>query len=311
MKAPLSFLILSSLALAQAEGPWLGTLEVPGAKLRLVLNLQKDGAGYKSTLDSIDQGAKGIPVDFTAVTDGNVSFDVEALKVNFKGKLSADGQTIAGTFTQAGNSFPLELKKTTPQALESLNRKGRPLTPEERSKLVAQLETGRDKLAAAIKGLSEPQLKWKQAPERWSVLEITEHLALIEPFMFGLASKRMMTIPQKPELESRTAEQMAAEDKKAFDGYLDRSQKAQAPEPAKPTGRFATGDAAYAAFDKSRTVTIDFVKTTDGDLRSHGMPLFGGVMTDAYQLIVMVAAHTERHLLQLQEVKADTGFPKQ
>jgi hypothetical protein len=297
--------------LAQVEGPWLGTLEVPGAKLRLVLNLQKDGAGFKSTLDSIDQGAKGIPVDFTAVTDGNVSFDVEALKVNYKGKLSADGQTIAGTFTQAGNSFPLELKKTTPQALEALNKKGRPLTPEERSKLVAQLETGRDKLAAAIKGLSESQLKWKQSPERWSVLEITEHLALIEPFMVGLASKRMMTIPQKPELEARTAEQLAAEDKKAFDGYLDRSTKTQAPEPAKPTGRFATGEAAYAAFDKVRTATIDYVKTTDGDLRSHGMPLFQGVMTDAYQLIVMTAAHTERHLLQLQEVKADPGFPKQ
>ncbi len=135
MKALLSFLLLSSFALAQVEGPWLGTLEVPNAKLRLVLHLQKDGAGYKSTLDSIDQGAKGIPVDFTAVTDGNVSFDVEALKVNFKGKLSADGQTISGTFTQAGNSFPLELKKTTLQALEALNKKGRPLTPEERSKL--------------------------------------------------------------------------------------------------------------------------------------------------------------------------------
>ncbi len=162
-----------------------------------------------------------------------------------------------------------------------------------------------------MKGLSEPQLKWKQAPERWSVLEITEHLALIEPFMFGLASKRMMAIPQKPELEARSPDQMAAEDKKMFDGYLDRSTKAQAPEPAKPTGRFATGAEAYAAFDKARAATIDFVKTTDGDLRSHGMPLFAGVMTDAYQLIVMIAAHSERHLLQLQEVKSDAGFPKQ
>lgn len=311
MRTILSLFALSCFAAAQVEGPWLGTLEVPGAKLRLVLNLLKDGAGYKSTLDSLDQGAKGISVDFTSFADGNLTFDVERLKVNYKGKLSADGQTIAGTFTQAGNSFPLELKKTSSEAIQAMNRKGRPLTSEERAKLVAQLETSRDKLKAALAGLSDAQLKWKEAPERWSVIEITEHLALLEPMLLDLCSKRVMATMSRQELEARSAEQLAAEDKKTFEGYLDRSKKGNAPEPAKPTGRYPAAADAYAAFEKARAATIDYAKTTTGDLRSHGAPLFGGTMTDAYQVLVMTAAHTERHLLQLAEVKAAAGFPKQ
>lgn len=311
MKSLLSFLLLSLCGLAQVEGPWIGTLEVPNAKLRIVWHIARDGAGYKSTMDSLDQGAKGIPVDFTTVTEDAVSFDIQKLQANYKGKLSADGQSMTGTFTQAGNSFPLEFKKTTLQALEAMNKKGRPLTADERSKLVGQLEASRDKLKAAMAGLSEAQLKWKQAPERWSVLEIAEHLVLTEPFLFDLASKRMMTIPQKPELEARSAEQLAAEDKKMFEGYQDRTNKAQAVEQAKPKARFTTGPAAYEAFEKMRARTIEYVKTTDGDLRSHGMPMMGGAMADAYQMIMMLAAHTERHLLQLQEVKSDASFPKQ
>jgi hypothetical protein len=119
-----------------------------------------------------------------------------------------------------------------------------------------------------------------------------------------------MATMSKAELESRSAEQMAAEDQKAFDGYLDRSNKAQAPEPAKPTGRFATSAEALSAFEKARAGTIEYVKTTGADMRSHGAPLFGGVMTDAYQMLVMIAAHTERHLLQLNEVKAAAGYPQ-
>lgn len=311
MKSLLSFLLLSACAFAQLEGPWIGILKLPNAQLRLVWNLAKDGAGYKSTLDSLDQGARGIPADFTTVNENGVSFGMQKLQADYKGKLSAGGQSMTGTFTQAGNSFPLEFKKTTLQALEALYKKGRPLTADERSRLVAQLENSRDKLKAALAGLSQAQLKWKPAPERWSVLEIVEHLVLTEPFLFDLASKRMMSIPQKPELEARSAEQLAAEDKKMFEGYLDRSNKAQAIEPARPTGRFPDGAAAYEAFEKMRARTIDYVKTTDGDLRSHGMPMMGGVMADAYQMIMMLAAHTERHLLQLQEVRADANFPKQ
>ncbi len=311
MKSLLSLLLLSACGFAQVEGSWIGTLEVPNARLRLVWNIARDGAGYKSTLDSLDQGAKGIPVDFTSAAEGAVSFDIQKLQATYKGKLSADGQSMTGTFTQAGNSFPLEFKRTTLQALEALNKKGRPLTADERSRLVDQLETSRDKLKAAMAGLSETQLKWKQAPERWSVLEIAEHLVLTEPFLFDLASKRMMTVPQKAELAARTAGQLAAEDKKMFEGYLDRTNKAQAVEPARPKGRFPTGPSAYEAFEKLRAQTIEYVKTTDGDLRSHGMPMMGGAMADAYQMIVMLAAHTERHLLQLQEVKSDAGFPKQ
>jgi hypothetical protein len=111
MKSLFSFLLLSALGFAQVEGPWTGTLKLPTAKLRSVWHLARDGA-----------------VDFTTVTQDAVSIDIQKLQANDKGRLSADGQSMTGTFTQAGNSFPHEFKKTTLQAHAALHKNGRPLT---------------------------------------------------------------------------------------------------------------------------------------------------------------------------------------
>jgi hypothetical protein len=64
------------------------------------------------------------------------------------------------------------------------------------------------------------------------------------------------------------------------------------------------------AFNGSRDSLITYVQTTKDDLRGHiaAMP-FGKV--DAYQLVLMISAHTNRHTQQLNEVKADPNFPKQ
>ncbi len=52
-------------------GQWHGLLEIPGSPLHLVINIEKSDSEYVSTLDSPDQGAKGIPVDSTTFADGN------------------------------------------------------------------------------------------------------------------------------------------------------------------------------------------------------------------------------------------------
>jgi fermentation-respiration switch protein FrsA (DUF1100 family) len=82
------------------QGSWNGTLHAGGAKLRLVFHIEENNGACAATMDSPDQGAKGIPV--TAVTvDGNaVTLKISSLAMTYTGTLAGD--TITGTFTQGG-----------------------------------------------------------------------------------------------------------------------------------------------------------------------------------------------------------------
>ena len=101
-------LFTAAVSLAQdITGDWNGTLSVNGSELRLVLHITKNPDGkLKSTLDSIDQNAKGIPVTSTMLKDSSFSLKIEAASATYEGRLSADAKEIAGTWTQ-GAGLPL------------------------------------------------------------------------------------------------------------------------------------------------------------------------------------------------------------
>lgn len=91
-------------------GSWLGTLDA-GVKLRIVFHIERSADGkFSTTLDSPDQGAKGIRVDETTFADNSLRLTIKSLSGSFEGKL-ADGE-INGKWTQAGASLPLVLKRT-------------------------------------------------------------------------------------------------------------------------------------------------------------------------------------------------------
>src|SRR5262249_34274780 len=94
------------------EGFWLGTLKVAGTELRLVATIAKkmDGS-YTGTMDSPDQGAKGLPIDTVLFKDGELRLEMKGIKGSFVGKLSADGAEVAGKWTQAGETLPLTFKR--------------------------------------------------------------------------------------------------------------------------------------------------------------------------------------------------------
>ncbi|MGH9916458.1 MAG: DinB family protein, partial [Pyrinomonadaceae bacterium] len=91
----------------------------------------------------------------------------------------------------------------------------------------------------------------------------------------------------------------------------DRSKKAQAPEPLKPTNRYGSPEAALKHFAESRDRTEDFLrKTNELDLRAHAMDSPLGKKLDGYEWILFMSGHSERHTKQISEVKSDAGFPK-
>ncbi|HET7205818.1 MAG TPA: DinB family protein [Terriglobales bacterium] len=178
------------------------------------------------------------------------------------------------------------------------------LTPEDRDRGIQYLEQTRDGVVAATKGLSDAQMKFKPAPDRWSVAETLEHIALAEDFIFQNTREKIMKAP------AGAADRDTAKiDKLVLSTLPDRSHKAKAPEPLVPTGRWTPAET-LDHFLKSRANTIEFLKTTP-DLRAHvvnGPPL--GQPLDAYEWLLFIAAHSERHTKQILEVKADPGFPK-
>jgi hypothetical protein len=64
-----------------------------------------------------------------------------------------------------------------------------------------------------------------------------------------------------------------------------------------------------AAFKVSRDRNIAYVRETKDEMRTHFAPGPVGEM-DALQWYVLMAAHTERHVMQIREVMGMAGFPK-
>lgn len=97
-------------------GIWQGTLHA-GRDLRLELKITQAAAGeYKATFYSVDQGGQPIPVSKTTFENGALTFTIDMISGRYEGKLSTDGKTITGTWTQGPNPLALNLERTTPDA---------------------------------------------------------------------------------------------------------------------------------------------------------------------------------------------------
>jgi len=118
-------LVISALSFAQdISGEWNGALKIQGTQLRIVFHFTKIDAGYTATMDSPDQGAKGIPVTKTTFENPTLKLEMSALRIEYSGKIDSTGN-ISGTFNQGGMSLPLVL---TRKAIEKVEVK-RPQNP--------------------------------------------------------------------------------------------------------------------------------------------------------------------------------------
>lgn len=178
------------------------------------------------------------------------------------------------------------------------------LTQTDRDKALTYLESTRQGVIDATKGLSASQWNFKPGPDRWSVAEVTEHIAAAEDYLRGMITEKVMTAPARP-----AGEDVAAIDEMVLKMIPDRSVHRQAPDPLKPTNRFGSPDASLQHFMEARTTTEDFLKKTP-DLREHAIDSPLGKKLDAYEWVLFIAAHSERHTKQILEVKSDPNFPK-
>jgi hypothetical protein len=99
----------------QIAGDWQGTLSAGGTQLRLVLHVTtgKDGS-LTATLDSVDQGANGIPVTAVTLKASKLSLTVDAAHATYEGMVNKDATEIDGIWSQ-GQPLPLNFKRAAPQ----------------------------------------------------------------------------------------------------------------------------------------------------------------------------------------------------
>lgn len=109
--ALLAFSILAQPAPKDLAGDWQGALSANGTQLRLVFHVSVAADGkLAATIDSLDQGAKGIPVQSVTVDASSIRFDVSVIGGSYEAKL-VDKTTMTGTWKQGGMEAPLDLKR--------------------------------------------------------------------------------------------------------------------------------------------------------------------------------------------------------
>ena len=172
------------------------------------------------------------------------------------------------------------------------------LSPEERSAAAAELEASRGRLLAALEGLTEEEWRSRPSPERWSIAECAEHITAAE---LPLAKFLAVSATADPSEQERR-------EIRGKDGFVrrflrDRSRRDEAPERIRPKGRFATREDTIRAFEERRAANLACVRETSEPLRDlFALHPFAGVI-DGYQWVLFLAAHTDRHAEQIEEIK--------
>lgn len=164
----------------------------------------------------------------------------------------------------------------------------------EKREMLELLERGRVELLQAVEGVSEETAALPQSPERWSILQCVEHVAVTEAYLLGqIDSAQSVGSPVRNENRESAIRARGA----------NRTRKVSAPEGAEPRGRFPSLGAALQHFQTTRGQTIQFVDGCSEDLRSRVTthPILGTV--NCYETLLMMAAHPARHAQQIAEIR--------
>jgi len=101
------------------SGDWQATLKAGPREFRLIMKIEKGpNGGWNGSLFSIDQvpdRGVGITANSVMLEGSTLKFTINVARASYEGKVSADGASIRGTWTQ-GQPLPLEFQRATPES---------------------------------------------------------------------------------------------------------------------------------------------------------------------------------------------------
>jgi uncharacterized damage-inducible protein DinB len=174
-----------------------------------------------------------------------------------------------------------------------------PMTKLERQRLVAHLELTESWLVEVTATLSPEQLKFRPSPGAWSISDVVEHLVIAEPQYWDEFQQAMKKPPAKPTGQVSDADVL-------WYGVF-RGDRQKTDPFREPKGQLASLQAGLDSFHKTRAKMLAYTRTTDEDLRGH---VYGSGEADAYQWMLDISTHAQRHIMQIREIKSNPNFPK-
>ncbi len=174
----------------------------------------------------------------------------------------------------------------------------------ERHALLDQFRSSHHRLLALVSRLSHSQWHFRPAPDRWSIADCLEHVTAVEARVLAAIHKQLEG-PADPSKRALTEGKDAAVRQR----IPDRSNRIEAPEPVRPTGRWPETAELLAQYQATRNRTIQFVTDTVADLRSRSWPHIALGDLDCYQWLLAMSHHGDRHALQIQEIQQHPDYP--
>lgn len=179
------------------------------------------------------------------------------------------------------------------------------MTSVERARAVAYLKETKAAVVNSTRGLTDPQWCYQPSPEEWSVAQCVEHLAIVEN---GLL-RRLQAMASDPAAPEDQLAQAAGKEDLIAKAVPSRGRRVKGPPQAMPKGDWTDPTTVLTRFIEVRERLIAYAETTSDPLRTRQFPHFVFGPLDGFQWMIFLAAHSERHRKQLEEVKACTGFP--
>jgi hypothetical protein len=176
------------------------------------------------------------------------------------------------------------------------------MTAEDREHLLVHFQMTGSLLAEEVRGLSSAQLEYRASPDRWTIRECVSHLAVAEPDYWR---ELQDAVKAPPDMKGKKSSNTDAD----IMWYgIDRVVHTKTGGGHEKVDTYKDLGEGMSKFQSLRATMIDYIKNTNDDLRAHS---FGkNRPIDSWQWMLEISTHSERHIQQIREIKADPNFPK-
>jgi hypothetical protein len=177
-----------------------------------------------------------------------------------------------------------------------------PMSDGDREHLLVHFQMTTQMVAEQTHGLSPAQLEYKASPDRWSIREVVSHLAVAEPDYWRDIQKALKAAPDMKDKKS------SATDADILWYGIDRVVHTKTGGGHEKVDTYKDMGEALGKFQALRATMIQYLKTTNDDMRAHS---YGDrEVIDCWQWMLEISTHAERHIQQIREIKNDPNFPK-
>lgn len=177
-----------------------------------------------------------------------------------------------------------------------------PMSAKDREHLLVHFEMTTQMVAEQVRGLSLTQLEYKASPDRWSIREVVSHLAVAEPDYWRGVQKSVNAAPDMNHKKSVNT------DADIMWYGIDRVVHTKTGGGHEKVDTYKDLNEALGKFQALRATMIEYIKTTNDDLRAHSVG-DGTEVIDCWQWMLEISTHSERHIQQIREIKNDPNFP--